>query len=477
MNISVAGARIQDAHPINHSLYNHNSSLCEYVDEAVEAPHTDPAASAPSAEEAAHTAPADAAESLNPGAIGDSSLGPASLCKKGGAGRSRRDPLASLVFVGEALTEMGLIQPHRDARRSVNTSKGYTPPSPSPSKKLSYLEMRVRTAPTIPGTTTKKPQPWRDLDDHAQVIFAFLGLQAAGPVIGFTANLSEAVATQAYAQPKPGPWLHKRVREQIDRMFGSAIDFVATYEEARDPRTGKRRLHVHGILGLDLTSRRRADKARAAMKAAFGTWERPGKGHQIEFSHEIDVGWSSYIAKDARLASASSRRFAASVGAGHLAPLFEGPVVTMTHGTTRLAKDAAERARQIVTEARKRPSAPLPQPSSPEALPAAGESPRRLAHRVPRCRALRRRPTLTNRRLRPLHSSPTTGRCRHRPPLSLPVAPRRPVLHALLAGNRTRGPPDKSAYRSILIDGIKLAVISQIALARQRQIGHLLMRR
>ncbi|CAO4151924.1 hypothetical protein [Methylorubrum extorquens] len=448
MSLRVAGAHIQDARSINLSLYIPNSLLREHVDEAVEAHLTNQAPTASSTEEAAHAASADPTESLSAEAVVNPSLAPPLMRKKSGASRSRRDPLASLVFVGEALTEMGLIQPRRDVRPSVNTLKGYTSPSPLSSKTLSYLEMRVRTAPTIPGTTTKKPQPWRDLDDHAQVIFAFIGLQAAGPVIGFTANLSEAVAAQAYAQPKPGPWLHKRLREQMDKKFGSAIDFVATYEEARDPKTRQRRLHIHGILGLNLTWRRHAKKARAAMRAAFGTWERPGKGHQIEFTHQIDVGWASYIAKDARWASASSRRFTASVGAGHLAPSFKGPVVTMTHGTTRRAKAAAERARQIVWEARQRPTAPLPKPCSPESLPAAGESPRRHARRVPRCRALRRQPVLTNHRLRPLRSLPTTGRCRLRPPLSLPVAPRRPVLHALPAGNRSRGPPGQSAHQS-----------------------------
>ena len=429
MSLRVAGAHIQDARSINLSLYIPNSSLSEQVDEAVEAHLTDQAPTASSTEEAAHAASADPAGSLSAEAIVDPSLAPPSMCKKSGASRSRRDPLASLVFVGEALTEMGLIQPRRDVRPSVNTLKGYTSPSPSSSKKLAFFEMRVRTAPTIPGTATKKPLPWRDLDDHAQVIFAFLGLQAAGPVTGFTANLSEAVEAQAYAQPKPGPWLHKRLREQIDKMFGSAIDFVATYEEARDLKTGKRRLHVHGVIGPDLTSRRRAVRARAAMRGEFGTWERPGKGHQIEFTHKIDVGWASYIAKDTRWASIASRRFTASVGAGHLAPSFEGPVVTMTHGTTRRAKAAAERARKIVWEARQRPTAALLQDDTAESPSIAGGAP------SPRSQTYASLGTLRSAR-RPMQSWV--------PPQTKPAIPRHLIRLASRTMSRSRAPP-KSA--------------------------------
>ncbi|WP_156399284.1 hypothetical protein [Methylobacterium sp. Leaf466] len=293
------------------------------------------------------------------------------MCKKGGASRSRRDALASIVFVGEFLTETGVIQPHRPVHASVSSAKGS--PSPSPSRNLRYLEHKIRTAPTTSTTTTKKPPAWRDLDDHAQAVFAFVGLQDHGPVTGFTAHLSDDVNARAYSKEKPGPWLQKQLREQLGKAFSETTDFTINVEETRDPTTGKPRLHVHGVLSLGLGSHRRAKKARAAMRAAFGTWERPGKGKQIKFDHQIDVGWASYASKSARWATSFMRRLLAGTTQMHLAPSFDGAVTMMTRGATRLAKATAEMARQVVLQARLRPSVvPAPGTAPASIKPASG---------------------------------------------------------------------------------------------------------
>lgn len=308
----------------------------------------------------------------------------AKVRKKGRVSRSRRDPLASLVFVGEFLTTTGIFPLPEGVRPSVCMSKGSPTPSHKPSKNLHFLEKRIRTAPTIPGTTTKKPPTWRDLDDHAQAVFAFEGLRDHGPITGFTANLTEEISARAYGQEKPGSWLHKQLREQFNKAFDRPVDFLMHVEEKRAPITGKLKFHVHGVIGQDLTARRQADKTRAAMRAAFGIWERTGKGSQIEFNHQIDVGWPSYCAKGARWATPFMRALMADAGHTSLAPSFAGPVMTMTQGTTRLAKVAVEEARRVVIEARTRSAAvarPLSVPKT--AKPANGPFKRFVAILLP----------------------------------------------------------------------------------------------
>lgn len=303
---------------------------------------------------------------------------PASVRKKPNAGKSRLDPLADTIFVGEYLRERGVFPLSSGVSSPVLSVLG----SPSPlSTKLAFLEKKISTAPTIPGTATKTPREWRYLSDEAQAIFAFIGLQDHGPLVGVSSHLSPEINAAAYSKAAPASWLHERVRTELDKAFPRAVDFKLILEETNTAGSSVRKMHAHMVLALDLSSRRRAAKARAALLRAFGRCTGREKRRQFRYSHDVDVGWASYIAKGTRWAAPRMRAFLARCGDTKLAPSFGGPVMTMTRGTTWLAKATAERARQIVQEARQRQkavpeslTAPEPQKPVSEAVSASWQS-------------------------------------------------------------------------------------------------------
>jgi hypothetical protein len=193
-------------------------------------------------------------------------------------------------------------------------------------------------------------------------------MNRAGPVLDFTAWLSDEVNTLAYAKGKPLPWVRERVKLRLQEAFGRDVPVVFAIEEEFNTGTRTFHLHLHGILQLD--PRRRTRKlAREALRKALGTWEGKAKNRQIWLRRDPDCGWPAYFTKRCFLATARMRARMRGFGADHRwVTTFDGPVLTMTNDVRSEARELHAEARQLVMNARRGISSPASK-KRPAALP------------------------------------------------------------------------------------------------------------
>lgn len=278
-------------------------------------------------------------------------------------GKSRVSALADRQFLSEFKALNGIAQFAAPAQQGVRStvSKALSPSA------------------SLPSFIIKDPRHWRDATDEIKAHFAFNALRESGPITGFTAWLSVEIDAKARTAGAPLPWIHKRLRETLNKILGPS-EWFASLEEGRrvSPRLhldGKPRLHVHGVGAFGLLTRARRKDIRKALRIALGAWEGPAARFQIKFENVPDAGWASYITKCCWLARPGIRAILRGARPGSPWRLsFDGPVLTMTNGIRPRAKELHEDARRIVLEARQRAKAIPSSRTAPETPGAACES-------------------------------------------------------------------------------------------------------
>src|SRR3954468_24552843 len=149
---------------------------------------------------------------------------------------------------------------------SVRREEGLEAPTPAPEDP----ELEADTS-----LLTRAPAEWSRASDDVKAHFAFEAMNRAGPVLDFTAWLSDEVNALAYTKGKPLLWLRELITLRLRQAFKRRGAFVLVIEEEFNIVTRTFRLHVHGLLQLDPRLKTRK-LARKALRSALGTWE--GKG-------------------------------------------------------------------------------------------------------------------------------------------------------------------------------------------------------
>ncbi|NNM72719.1 hypothetical protein [Enterovirga aerilata] len=175
---------------------------------------------------------------------------------------------------------------------------------------------------------------------HLRAEFAFLALQELGPVIGFSLNLSPEIEALARSQASPLDWLHRRVRRELKAALGPSVPFLMAIEETDDHR---RRLHLHGVLQLDLTTTR-PEIITGAFRRAGGEWPK-ARQHQVKLTPSPDAGWISYALKDAWKTTPFMRRMLAT---STLRVRFRGDVLSATADVWRAARLSYSVGRKLI---------------------------------------------------------------------------------------------------------------------------------
>jgi len=106
-----------------------------------------------------------------------------------------------------------------------------------------------------------------------------------------TLNVSDDLLVKAQADSR-GPlfYFRRAIERHLKSQFGHPVDFFLAAENAPDGR-----FHMHGVFGLDGFQ---LDKAKAAFKAACGSWTGKHNDSQFHFRASPDAGWVRYIFKN-----------------------------------------------------------------------------------------------------------------------------------------------------------------------------------
>lgn len=187
------------------------------------------------------------------------------------------------------------------------------------------------------GTSFKKlaPPRWRELDDAARLIPAYIAMRQMGQVWKADVNLRHDIAEQAIGKgPKCCDWLRRRVVDYLKKALGRDVSLFMVLEDVTDNED--RRLHFHALMVITYAER---IAVRKALRQAAGEWEFD-RQFQVRLRMNPSIRRAGYIVKNAYRARPGFRKWMARVGEKRWPATFQGPATSMTQDVGRAAKDA-----------------------------------------------------------------------------------------------------------------------------------------